>query len=866
MNDPATVLERSLRRDAAIRAAGHDPKPQIELEIIEFIVKHALYDLEPARQWLVERASTGVYGVRERIVEAIGPVSERGHAADAVAMFSSVVGLGDEQEASERRHVVLDMHSLLRPPLRKLLETSGLISLHPNLWGKCLVRLQSLLLLDEQREDAKRWGKRSELAETTEPGYHDRFHCGYYQREPREHDAWGIVAQTIEQGLGEAAALTEKESFCILAEELIASKWGLAICQPLVALYDRVRRQTERSWQHGEAVRLLCLIEVEGRHATFEWRRLLRRQLLPVISTEERIALLTRIRESQSDDRLRANELADFRKYAPLTQDEESEIDKERRDGRLVEPMDPRELRSIAEAVSFSDETPADRFIKSWPHAQDHASLRLLAETERIDGKATIGEVEASVLPRLDALNEVLKRPETDSTEWIGELLGWCARAVGDMKQWYRIKHEISQDGRIDADRYLQLLEEKAPWWENRVTAALERLKEPAPEDHAEYDSEQISWGSNDPVAGSLQYLDEVLAAPDSSRLDAYRLALADTIVRAWDGWADYTRGLAIAILRTYHWATNEDLAELLLRLLRAATHSRDVELSLRHLLASGQSGVSSLMRSLINRIDTLTDPSDVAYLIGQVIGNAVARCRGDGEGGNELPRISELYDDLGADRSQGQSVRYSLIASIEQGARSHLSSLDRLDRRHAELWLSIVTWGLSDWLAMGDERNDDLPISPVSAMSEMRWDCHEQRFLLEGMADILMRIIQEADLGAFYEVHYELKKLLKADQSDQSVVLDRAIRLSLEPTLVAFCRASAKRVAQWRKQQRTTNDLAYVFSLSGNDTSELITLVFETATDREHARRQLAPIVDILADAGLHDTSSRLRRTLRHS
>jgi len=60
------------------------------------------------------------------------------------------------------------------------------------------------------------------------------------------------------------------------------------------------------------------------------------------------------------------------------------------------------------------------------------------------------------------------------------------------------------------------------------------------------------------------------------------------------------------------------------------------------------------------------------------------------------------------------------------------------------------------------------------------------------------------------------------------------------------------------------TNDLAYIFSLSGDTTSNLITLAFETAVNRDTVRRELAPIVDVIADAGLLDVASRLRRVLR--
>jgi hypothetical protein len=137
---------------------------------------------------------------------------------------------------------------------------------------------------------------------------------------------------------------------------------------------------------------------------------------------------------------------------------------------------------------------------------------------------------------------------------------------------------------------------------------------------------------------------------------------------------------------------------------------------------------------------------------------------------------------------------------------------------------------------------------------------------LLEGMADTVRRVITEVALGGFYTIHHELTKLLKHDEAEASDSLAAAARSLPPEIMIRFCRASAERVAQWRKEGKTTNDIAYGHSLSGGSTSELIALTFESAADREHARRELAPIIDILADAGLRDIASQLRSKLRHA
>ena len=863
MNNPTNILERYLRRDSIIREAGNDPGPAAEISIIDFIAKHGLYDNDAARIWLIARASTKYYHVRDKIAKSIGPVSGQGYARDAVAMFSSLVGLNDEEESPQQHKAVFQRHSLVSHTLKLLLETPEMVCSHPETWGRCLILLQSLLLLDEQRE---RHGKASGSQEAIAPNYNEVNFDRYYLRKRSEYASWSVVAQAIEQGLIDAVKLSEKGPFCILADQLIESKWGIAICQPLVALYDYIKMQAECAWQQNEAIRLLCLTEVEQCKVAHHWRRLLRNQLIPDLNGEEIICLLETIRESQCNSLDRINEMADFDKCIELTQAEKSEVNNARKDGMLFEPRDPRKLQNMRVTSDFFPETLTDQFINTWPHPEDHTALKILADAERISEKATIDKVETSLFTRLDALSTIMNRPEIDSPDWLGEILNWCALAIRDMKRWYRIKNEIPKNQEIKNDPYLKFLNEKTYWWESRVAAAINRLKLPPPENHHSHESKQIWWDSNDPIACSLGYLDEILAVPAGSRLDKYRSDLASTIDLAWNSWPNYTRGLAITILRAYHWATDENLKRRLMCMLRTSTYSQEIEFSLHHLLLINEPGITDLMRLLIDRINMLTSPSDIAHIIGLVIGDAVARYRGDGEDGLELANLSQLYDELIADHSQGTLVRFSLITSIIQGVNSHLCSLDKLKSNHADLWLKIITSGLNDWLEMGAERNDDLPVMPITSVLEMKWNKNQRISLLEGMGAIIIKIIKEADLGGFYEIHYELRNLLKGVNTNKTTALDHSTRLALDKILLQSCQASAERVNHWCQEQRTTNDLAYIYNLNGENTCDLITLVYETAIDRNSARRELAPVIDILADAGLRNAASNLRQKIRHS
>ena len=202
------------------------------------------------------------------------------------------------------------------------------------------------------------------------------------------------------------------------------------------------------------------------------------------------------------------------------------------------------------------------------------------------------------------------------------------------------------------------MLQQKAPWWESRTVAALMRLAEPPPVEHASHTTEPMSWGSNDPVVYSLQYLDEVLAARAGSLLDAYRRQLVTIIAEAWDTWTGYTRGLALLILRTYYWAECDELRGLPAQVLRSTTQSGHIQVALGLLLRLGGDDATEVMRTLVARIGTLTSPSETAYLIGQIVGNAVVRHRADREYLKELAETARWYDEIMNECSQGQPAR----------------------------------------------------------------------------------------------------------------------------------------------------------------------------------------------------------------
>ncbi len=859
MHEPSAMLERALRRDAAYVAAGNEPDPRTTSEIADIVLKHELYDSDASRRWLVDRAPMPYISIRERLIETIPPLLERGYASDAIDILSAVLALGSDDGRPSESREVLRVPSGIRHEVERVLATPGLISQHVGTLGKHLARVLSGLLAAEHKVQVEQYDGMSRSSS-------DYHLCHrYFQTEHGKYEAWRVLPQAMERSLLEAVHMPDVGAFGTLADELIAREWALGVCLPLVALHDCEEVRVNSSWQYHEAVRLLCLAEVAASAGARQWRRLIRRQLRPSLTSDDQYAVVKAIRAFQEDQRNLVAELSDFDDCGILTEDEETDIDAARAECELGEPYDPRELRRELRRREHPEQSIEDRWLAKWPHAEDHNALTILADAERHLENADIGDVEESLFPRLDALNSIADRPEIDLPDWRGAILGWCESAAEDMKRWHRLKHDMAKRAEIPVEQYIELLDGRAPWWEGRVSAALGILRSTLPKEHRDQESDFISWSGNDPIACSLGYLDELLAAGEGSRIDEYRSSFQKTLVAVWESWPGYTRGLAIAIVRPYHWAMSDDLTRLLAHVLHSETNSHQIGMAFDHLLCLGRPGIADLMQSLIGRVDTLSEPSETGHLIGDVIGDAVIRYRAEGEDMEELADISEWFERLKTECRSGSAVRNDLVVSILQSATTRVKSLEFLTRVHAEVWLGVVEWGLNNWLGSGDERNDDLPILPLSSMREMRWERDEYQFLLQGLLDVVVHVVQEAEVGAFYEVHYELRKLLEDEPEEVDVVLDRATMRLLTPWLLDLCRASAERVAGWAKEGRTTNDLAYVFSLNGDNTSDLIMHVFDTAIDRENARRELAPVIDILADAGLRDLAAALRQKVRH-
>ncbi|MEX2287742.1 MAG: hypothetical protein WD648_11675 [Planctomycetaceae bacterium] len=312
-------------------------------------------------------------------------------------------------------------------------------------------------------------------------------------------------------------------------------------------------------------------------------------------------------------------------------------------------------------------------------------------------------------------------------------------------------------------------------------------------------------------------------------------------------------------------------MMDLLVATVGSETDSEMIEFCLNHLLRFRRPRLTPLMQGLLGRISTLSNPTDTAHLLGGVIGDAVIRYRASGEDHDELQAISNWFDEIRIDRGQSVEVRQSLITSLLAGADRRIALCKQRTKQYATEWLSLTNWGINEWLELGTDVNDTrhLPSTPVRFARQHAWSGNVLGYVLTELNDLLIRILREGGLGEFNSIHFELNESVE----NKNIVAETGNRPSNRLPVVAFmsdgqrleiCRASVDRVADWRRQDKKTNDLVYGSSLSGQDSKKLIENCFDFAKDRNYVRREMVTIVDVLADAELRHIANALRIKLR--
>jgi len=862
-----TVLERLIRRDDAVRGSGQSPDPRAEANIIEFINQHELYANESARRWLVDRAETESYRVARELVDTLAPLIQRGYHADALSIFCRLLAHGDIAKGAKRRNYLLGEQSMFQPKIKEIITTERLVSDHVESWGRAVVKLQADLLLDGQV--ASSW-RRASAKHSDEPDYEDYSQRMFFEQD-RENEPVHFLANAIESGLTECLELESMNAFQQLASLLISTKWGLAKSQPLIAIFDVAKEVGLHEWQCEEARRLLSLDEILVSRTAYPWRRLLRCYLLPRLGWEHTAQLAGAIRRVSGPKQV--DELSEFEGAGVLTEAESAAISAARSANELFAPHDPRDLRTLRESREASrwvGESFNDDLVKRWPFPDEHSAIRLLVERMEPAKDLDAKNLERELFGRLSALQLITARNESSDGEWLGEVLEWCGEAISDLKLWIQLNHGVSANKSIPLDLYVPSLQEHCPWWNASALSAVKRLSELPPHSHFENEQTGFSYGGGDPIAGSLKMLDELLAIPDGSQIDKYKHSLHTVICDVWSEWPLYTRGLAVWLLRPYHWRASNEMMDLLVRAVEFETDSEMVSLCLKHLLLFRKRGLTPLMRGLLGRVNELSEPTETSYLLGEVIGDAVIRYRASGEDREELQAISEWFNEIRNERGMSVEVRKSLLTSLLNAAERRIALSEQQNKKHASEWVALTCWRIGEWLDSSADGEDTrhLPSGLVRFARHHMWSSKVLRYVLSELHALLIRIVRSGGLGEFYFLHFELNKNIENKHIAEEISSAKlpVVAFMSDDERLAICRASVNRVAEWRREGKTTNDLAYGSSLSGQDSKELILNCFKFANDRDHVRREFVTLVDALADANLRHVANELRTTLRQA
>jgi len=833
------ALERAIRRDRAIRESGVEPSPRGHLDILELIQRESYLQSETVHEFLREISSTNSEWVGAEIAKLICPLHKAGFTKEAHEIFSTLTGVSKVD--SERAQFWFQRNSFVRDSIAEVLELKNIVSGSPDSWGISLIRLLSMLLKIELDADATPDGHLSD--------FDGHFHYTYYTSDRHGRDGWKLVAKAIEEGLAETAQRDTEQAFVTLQEELFESKLGLAICLPIVALLDVASNASTASWQFRSCFSVLASDLVCSTYATFAWRRLLRRRLTPKLNKQQVGILCNTVRNaSMHSENVRFIELSDFRRFDVLSTDEIGRIEDLESSGKLFEPSDARKHDRMPRSTWGKDKSWLEIQIEKWPHEEDRRFLTLLGEASNDKTADPLLQADC-VKKRSTALKRVFSRDEYQETAWSGEVLNWSAQTLKSFKRWQTSR---SPDSMNVVAAYVRLLDKHLPWWLHARELAFESLRSEAPDEHRQRTESGLHWGSGDSIAGALSFLDELYYAPTGGSLDDGRTTMVQIIVQRWRDWPPFTRCLATALLRPFHWAQSAELQDLLLESLRNENSSQLIEITLNHLLWIRRKGIAQIFRLLSEKIETFSKPKETAHFLGSIAGDAVMRFRSGEERNEELADVDQWFSEIERHPTLFANCRHAFITSAVWAAEKQLSK-STLTAKHASAWLALIAWAASEWKSEEEFERHSAFEKFVTPILELNWRGRELAILLPGVYPIVLRVLRQSSLGAYYWVHRDIEKLLE----------HQSFRLT-DPQLIELCKESVERVVNWMASGKTTNDLAYGKALYGGCSSELITKVMGLFSDREYGRRALAPIVDSLIDAGLRDVASSLRSELR--
>ncbi|MEX2119725.1 MAG: hypothetical protein WD847_09030 [Pirellulales bacterium] len=429
---------------------------------------------------------------------------------------------------------------------------------------------------------------------------------------------------------------------------------------------------------------------------------------------------------------------------------------------------------------------------------------------------------------------------------------------------------EMTVARQLSSATWRETLEREAPWWTKMGDAAITRLGAPVPESHVkrELTESRLSWDSGDPLLNALQLLDDILAIDPASPFETLQDRMVDAIASKWREWPPFTKASVLSCLRRWFWHTFPALRCLLAESVESEPHAVVVRYAVDRLVDLAWAAPTPELPTFMRRA-AAGGHGDALRCVSRVLGAAAVRTSLLAQG-SRVKELDEYFRQaLALDWSDAAALTDFLHGALV-GATDCFRGAGLKTAELEEAWLRVTDLVVARWPfgALNEAHGGRFSVHALLSVIEGDTSPEARGRLFLGLSPALEMILRNGDLGAYCELHFELKGLIAGKdwrargrrESRDSVPISEP----LEAVLLGVCRASVERVAVWKREGKTTNDLGWTSGLDGRDSTELVKCCLDVSRDRERMKRELMPLTDILADAGETGVAAELRAYLR--
>lgn len=866
----AATVERLVARDLArLRAGGSYSRGAYRL-LLEKAVSTDAFRTASVHEWLVATGEVNDSIVLSDLLEAITEKISVGAADVAHEFFRAAAGL----TIPFRRKAIAELLVQRRlGPGRGIIDVlrgPQLIVENLDTWGVTSIEFLAGLVEAKQRLDwpSSRRFLKSIAQSLNTPFADDEEFSPEFDQEPRittlDQDAETPIAQVaaaVMAALQQLADLDDPAGFRRLADAAVQTQFSALAVLPLLTLYDALQGIIHvKPWHMAEISRLLTNATIAEFESIDDVRRLLRRGVPADYDQRSKEAMAAAIRGANVEDHTRTRELSDIGTWGVLTSEEREAVSRATAADEISTPADPRQEPLVTSGRSHLPDRPPSA--TGWPHPEDDELVRLLARGVTESEAPNYDEATALNL-RLQALDVLVKREAALEDEWLGRVLGWCHGAIE------RLRESVANQngGQVNSQTWREALDQRAGWWMRVAEAALNRLKAAVPQSHTKEITQRLSWFSGDPIMNAFELLDELLAIDSSLPFDALQNQLTETIAAQWPSWPPFTRAAVLSSLRPWFWYQFPAWRSLLTTIVDTEQNPVVVAYAVEKLVWLAPHTPTPELLTFLRRAAS-GGHNDALREVSQLFGDCAVRV--------VLPRANasmqeaaEFFQDALAMDWPDAGALAELLGSALHGA------TDCLQRNEAtpaldEAWLAAVNLIVGRWpfSQLASSNGGRFPVHALVSVLQRNLTPDLRMHLFLGLVPTFDTILRKGDLPEYSDLHHELKGLIAGRRLPvrggrewhEGILISDPV----ETALATLCRGSVKRMTAWKAEGKTTDDLGWIDCLDGRASAELIKSCLDASRDRPRMKRELAPLIDLLADSGERRVAADLRTYMR--